>query len=105
MNTIVSEIYSGASASISLSVLPKGAYKYMRAVDDSGKVLCDVPFELMLIKHWARSKTTCEVVSLTPNPQYGYSGVFTRVQQFILRKSDNHDEKETHYTMEVCSYV
>lgn len=105
MKTLVSEIYSGASASISVSIVADAPYKRLVAVDNTGSILCDIHFENLLIKHWCRTKTTCDVVSSVANPGTGHECNYARVSQFILRKHNNDEEKKTYYTMEVCSYV
>lgn len=99
---VCNEIYPGASEEIMLSVAAGG---YIVATNKKGDVIIDIAFEHLLIKHWARDATKCNVIMQTSNPVEGFFAHLYRVQQLILRYDNNHDERMTYYTLEIMSYV
>lgn len=105
MKTMVNETYSGASETLCFSVWFLHGHCKFTVVDSTGKCVCEMTHENLLVKHWARHSTNCQIVSEMSNPAVGTVLTFKRVQQFILRAVNNDEEKKTYYTMEVCSYV
>jgi len=105
MKTMISEIYSGASESLTLELVIKERYKKFTVEDSTGKCICEITHDNLLVKHWSRDRNACSIVSEMVNPTVGTKIVFKRVQQFILRVTNNDEERKTYYTMEVCSYV
>lgn len=105
MKTMVNETYSGASETLTLKIVVKDHHPKFIVSDSSEELLCEISYENLLVKHWARHSTNCQIVSEMVNPVIGTVLTFKRVQQFILRVANNDEEKKTYYTMEVCSYV